>query len=128
MSKIRVGRKAVNNPKSPVSFPATAKILLFPVRLGGRGALWADAHVVRPEPAEYVPLKRAAMPIADEAAKIEVTFFPSEKAQRKTAEQLTLIELRDKIQNTTKPSKDKLPWLKLLRQQAHRSQLSAQQC
>lgn len=93
----------------------TAQILRFPIRLGGRGGLWADAMVVRAEPAEYVPVKprstAAVKPAANNAVKI--TFFPSAAAQRKTAEQLTLAELRDKIQNTKRSSKDKLPWLKL---------------
>ena len=42
-----------------------------------------------------------------------VTFFPTYGAQSKTEERLSLIELRDKIQNTSAASKDKLPWLKL---------------
>ena len=90
----------------------TAQILRFPIPLFGSGRLWAAAHTIRA--AELTPLARgSAAPASAAAIKIEVTFFPSEKAQRKTAEQLTLYALRDKIQNTTRSSKDKLPWLKL---------------
>ena len=48
-------------------------------------------------------------------AKVEVTFFPDQYATRKSATELSLIELRDKIQRTSKASKAKLPWLKLAR-------------
>ena len=50
---------------------------------------------------------------AAEVCEIEVTFFPDQKAKKQCRRSMTLPELRDLIQNTTKPAKDKLPWLKL---------------
>jgi Protein of unknown function (DUF3987) len=44
---------------------------------------------------------------------VAVTFFPTYAAQSKRQEQLSLTGLRDKIQNTTRASKEELPWLKL---------------
>jgi AAA domain/Primase C terminal 2 (PriCT-2) len=52
-------------------------------------------------------------PCGDEQRKIEVTFFPNQSAQSQRRQSMTLPELRGLIQNTTKPAKDKLPWLKL---------------
>lgn len=46
---------------------------------------------------------------------IPVTFFVSEKARTKTEESLSLRELARRIRETRKPSKSKLPWLKLAR-------------
>ena len=44
---------------------------------------------------------------------MEVTFFPDQWAKSQHRESLTLAELRDLIQNTSEPTKNKLPWLKL---------------
>ena len=134
MRKMAPTAKAVNNPKSPVSFPSTAEILQFPhgppardaryspqfplvdepnvIPLFGRDGWFTLAELGRVPPEFQCRSKSRGSVLAH---KIEVTFFPSEKAQRKTADQLTLVELRDKIQRTTKPSKEKLPWLKLAR-------------
>jgi hypothetical protein len=47
------------------------------------------------------------------APRFIVTFFPSESAQSMRREFMTLAELRDLIQSTSKKLKDALPWLKL---------------
>ena len=47
------------------------------------------------------------------ANKIAVTLFPTEGAQSKKLVRLTLDELADLIQKTTRPTKAELPWLKL---------------
>jgi RecA-family ATPase len=64
ISQRRQGRQD-NTSHVKQSTRSTAQILLFPVRLTGRGALWADAHVVRAEPAEYVPVKKQSAPQGD---------------------------------------------------------------
>jgi len=46
-------------------------------------------------------------------AKIHVTFFPNFAATTLTTEQLTLTELADRVRNTARREKSKLPWLKL---------------
>ncbi|WP_377829530.1 DUF3987 domain-containing protein [Bradyrhizobium lupini] len=45
--------------------------------------------------------------------KVHVTFFKDYAAKTRTTDDLTLIELRERIMNASAREKDKLPWLKL---------------
>jgi AAA domain/Primase C terminal 2 (PriCT-2) len=56
------------------------------------------------------------------APHINVTFFPSESAQSMRVELMTLMELRDRIEGTSKKTKGALPWLKLARFSGERSE------
>ncbi len=58
-------------------------------------------------------MRNIAHPSVKSTDQIAVTLFPTEGAQRKKAAQLTLHELADLIQKTTKPTKAELPWIKL---------------
>lgn len=49
----------------------------------------------------------------DQVAKVHVTFFKDFAANTRTTEDLTLIELRERILNASAREKSKLPWLKL---------------
>ncbi|GIQ77089.1 DUF3987 domain-containing protein [Bradyrhizobium sp. RD5-C2] len=49
----------------------------------------------------------------DAAAKVHVTFFKDHAAKTRTTEDLTLIELRERVLNAAAREKRKLPWLKL---------------
>ena len=71
---------------------------------------------------EAIPLEEWAANENVEPARIDVTFFPSEKAQSMSGEAMTLLELRDKIHNRTARSKGELPWLKLAKFSGERTE------
>jgi Protein of unknown function (DUF3987)/Primase C terminal 2 (PriCT-2) len=62
--------------------------------------------------AERRVLGKLEIPRGGKSSQITVTFFPSQFAQSMKVKVMTLEELRDLIQNTSKTSKKKLPWLK----------------
>ena len=71
--------------------------------LAGAGA-WLAAN-------DDEPIKAVSKPVPAKGA-VTLTLFPTEGAQSKKQVQLTLPELADVIQNTTRESKAVLPWLK----------------
>jgi hypothetical protein len=57
------------------------------------------------------PKPRSAM--LNDLLRVSITFFPSQSAKSMRVQLMTLSELRDLIQSTSKKSKAALPWLKL---------------
>ena len=77
-----------------------------PARLPARPALNPDVSLPDSDDEAPTPAQRHAFAI---------TIFPDESAQRKKQRDVTLSGLRDLIGETTAPTRDRLPWLKLAR-------------